>query len=240
MAPVPGKSSVLYVDKYNLSPYFNSADFSNSVAKLDTTTFGQSDHTYVPGLRDGMVKGSGFFDGSAGAVNEALSAMVGTDAAQPGSYGAGGDTLGSAAILWASRDTKYDIKSPVAGVVSIDGEFTADGGIGYGYWLHALGAETSTGSGTYIDLSTTSAAGWRACLHVTATAGASPSTVVIVEHSADHSVWATLVTFTAATAAVGQYLSSVATSTINRYIRASWTLGGSTTSITFAVSFSRR
>jgi hypothetical protein len=77
-------------------------------------------------------------------------------------------------------------------------------------------------------------------VHTTAIAGAAPSVVWKIQHSTDNSTWADLVTFAASTAVGFERVEVAAGTTVNRYLRAIRTFGGTTTSITSAVAFARR
>lgn len=67
---------------------------------------------------------------------------------------------------------------------------------------------------------------------VTAASGTTPSLTVIVEHSPDNATWATHTTFTAATAANTE---RKVLSGLDRYVRARWTVSGTTPSFTWSL-----
>ena len=70
-------------------------------------------------------------------------------------------------------------------------------------------------------------------LDVTAASGTSPSLTVNVQTSDDNTTWRTLQSFTAVTAApANQHLS---VGGLDRYLRFSWTITGTTPSFTFSV-----
>ena len=76
-----------------------------------------------------------------------------------------------------------------------------------------------------------------ATLHVTACTG---TLTVKIQHSTNNSTWSDLATFTAATAATSERIIVAPATTVNRYLRASWTLTGSGAAATFTTSFARR
>ncbi|MCA1696557.1 MAG: hypothetical protein LC749_18555 [Actinobacteria bacterium] len=70
-------------------------------------------------------------------------------------------------------------------------------------------------------------------LDVTAASGTSPTLTVNVQTSDDNTTWRTVVSFTAVTAApANQHVSQ---GSLDRYLRFSWVIGGTTPSFTFSV-----
>lgn len=67
---------------------------------------------------------------------------------------------------------------------------------------------------------------------VTAASGTTPSLTVLIEHSPDNSTWSTHTTFTAATAANSEHK---VLSGLDRYVRARWTVSGTTPSFTWGL-----
>lgn len=72
----------------------------------------------------------------------------------------------------------------------------------------------------------------RASLRVTAAAGTTPSLTVTLQTSEDGVTWRNLQAFAAATGVSTQRL---AVSGLDRFVRASWAITGTTPSLTFAV-----
>lgn len=241
MAYVHGKGTTLLLGGYNLSSWFKEASVSNSFETAETTTFGNSAKTYITGLADGTMSLSGMFDGAAGAVDEYLSTVVGATASATATVCPEGLTYGKAAFSCAARHTSYEISAPVGDVVSAKTEIKADGGINRGVLLAAAAAVTTTGTGTGVDQTASSTLGAIGYLHVTANTRTATSTFK-VQHSTDNTTFADLITFTGvATNVVSGERVAVATgTTVNRYVRASHTPGGSTGSITYSINFARR
>lgn len=99
--------------------------------------------------------------------------------------------------------------------------------------LHASGAETAAGSGTSVDIGALRSV-LKLTLDVTELSGTSPSVTVTVETSPTGTGWKAARTLTAVTA-VGAL--KVIAAGLERYVRASWTIGGSGgPSVTFAVT----
>lgn len=97
--------------------------------------------------------------------------------------------------------------------------------------LVPAGTRTTAGSGPGVAVGEASTL--RVDLAVTAVSGTTPSLTVVLEHSPDNATWSTHSTFTAATAAGTQRKVAAG---LDRYIRCSWTITGTTPSATFSVA----
>jgi hypothetical protein len=106
-----------------------------------------------------------------------------------------------------------------------------------GVSLADLAAITATGNGTSVDNAAGTTNGGIAHLHVTDVSGTTPTLAVVIQHSTNNSTWSTLASFTTATAATSERITF--TGTVNRYVRASYTAGGTTPSFTSQVSLAR-
>lgn len=238
---IHGKGTIVLCNEFDLSGYFNEASASRSVETAETTTFGNSAKTYITGLADGTLSLGGLFEGSANATDKELTDILGDNAGMVISVAPEGSlTIGKRTLSLTGKLTSYEISSPVGDVVSASSEFQADEGIGSGVSLHALAAETATGNGTSVDNGASTAIGGFGTLHVTANT-MNANTVFKVQHSADNSTWADLATFStvATTIVTAERVEVASTTTVNRYLRATWTASG-TGSITFHINFARR
>lgn len=104
--------------------------------------------------------------------------------------------------------------------------------------LHASGEETTSGSSPGVDLHATDGVELRRLAHlqllVSAMAGTDPTLDVVVETSPDNATWRQVDTFTQQTA---PGVAELRTGDLDRYIRCSWTLGGSENpAVTFALT----
>lgn len=241
MAFIHGKSTIVLCNEFNLSTYFNEASTSRSVETAETTTFGKSAKTYITGLQDGTMSLNGLFEGSANAIDQELTDVLGVNSGMVITFAPSGTiAVGDRILSLTGKLTSYEISAPVGDVVSATSEFQADEGVGAGVSLHALSAETATGTSASVDNSASTTAGGFATLHVTANT-MNNNTVFKVQHSADNSTWADLATFStvATTVKTAERVTVSSTTTVNRYIRASWTASG-TGSVTFHINFARR
>jgi hypothetical protein len=241
MAFIHGKSTVVLCNQFDLSSYFNEASASRSVETAETTTFGSGAKTYIVGLQDGTLSLTGLFDGAADAVDEELTGVLGSNAGMVISVAPAGTlAIGSRVLSLTGKLTSYEVSSPVGDVVSASSEFQADEGIGNAVSLHALSAETATTSSASVDNAASTSNGGFATLHVSANT-INNNSVFKVQHSADNSTWADLVTFStvATTVKTAERVEVASATTVNRYIRSTFTTSG-TGSITYHINFARR
>ena len=242
MAFIHGKATTVLHNTVNLSAYFNDAGANRTVETAETTAFGDNSKTYIVGLQDGTITASGMWDntatvGSDVVLNTALGVADAELTIVPGASPAAGTRAISALV----ESTSYDITSPVGDVVSISADFQGDGGVDSGLCLSALASVTATANGTAQDNGASTANGGAAYLHATANTHDGTS-IIKVQHSADNVSWADLATFAtvAASTTASERVVVAASTTVNRYIRAQWTLAGSSGGITNLVTFARR
>lgn len=240
MAAVHGKGTKVLVDEYDLSSSLNSCDWSRSCETAETTTFGNDSKTYIPGLKDGTISPSGLFESTAGKSDPVLATALGAAAGQLVAILLQGGAAANERVKFGkSFETDYSISSPVGDVVSCSAEFQGSGGIWGGVLLEPLTAKTATGNGTANDNAASSTGGWVAQLHCTAASGTDETLDVAIEHSADNNTYVELDAFAQLTAVGKEQLSG--TGTVNRYVRATRTIGGTDTpTFTYIVAFARK
>lgn len=239
-----GKNTRILIGSTDLSSFFRDTSQSTSIETAETTTYGAAGgaKTYVAGLNDSTLSLSGLFADEAGEADEVISTALGSDSDIVFTVAPdGGLTVGRRCFLGQSIETKYDISSPVGDVVSTSLDLQTDGEIGRGVVLAALDAISATGNGTAVDNTTSTSNGGTATLHVTANTRNGTITVK-VQHSADNITFADLATFAVVSTATttSERLVVASGTTVNRYLRASYTVAGTTGSATIAVAFGRR
>jgi hypothetical protein len=238
---VHGKKTAVLFDQYDLSAYLNEASYSAEIETAETTAFGNNSKAYIPGLADGTVSLSGMFEGSANSIDATLATSLGATTDNVLTTAIGGNTIGNRARLAAIQSTSYEVTAPVGDIVSASAELQCDGGLDAGIVLAAGVTASATGSQTGQDNGASTTNGGVGHLHVTSNTR-NGAVQVLVEHSADNSTWATLVTFTATTSSTTLANRQVITTNpVNRYLRATVSsVAGSTGSITYSVAFARR
>jgi len=231
MAAKPGYKARVLNGDFSLSAKVHDANNAFTVEMLDVTTFADDGvKRFIPGLNTSTFSLDGYVD-----ADTYTDSAAWTDK-QPVTYGPQGLALGSPVTMVDGYRSSFEIGTPVAGVAGFTLAGQTDGTTDYGVSLHDLTAETIDGSGTGHDQTVASTtAGGVAHLHVTAFSGFT-GVVFTIEDSANNSTWATIGTFTTATAVTSQRLAIAGT--VRRYVRVTWDVTG-TGSVTFNATFSR-
>ena len=131
------------------------------------------------------------------------------------------------------------------GTVSMSGFFDSTAGASdavllfYGFDLVGADVRTSTGNTASQDNAAGTTGGVAVNLHIHANTH-DGTTIVKVQHSADDATWVDLVTFSTVGAATTAGENIAISGTVNRYLRASYTLAGSTGSVSSAIALARR
>lgn len=220
---------------YDLSQFLNDVGISKATEPQETTTFqtGQS-KSYIAGLREGSITASGFYDGGAAGLDAVLTNATMTSGDKGVIVFPDGGATSSVTICYMANAIvpKYDLKSPVAGVVALDTDFQSDFGVwrGRGQFLSPL-----TTSGTVPSYNHNSALTKGGLLIMgisNITGGATVS--ITFQHSQDNSTWVNLATLS------GLGAVSTAFSSAYQYTRLSYTIsGGSSPTATAFYGFAR-
>jgi hypothetical protein len=199
----------------------------------ESTTFGNSAKTYLTGNKDGTITLTGFFDATADSV---VNGLLGSDMVL--TIGVDGLDALDRVAFGNGNITNYGVSAPVGDIVGVSLDFQADSGIYNGLVLENS-TKTATGNGTARDNTTSTTNGGAGVLLVTAKSGTSPTLDCKITHSADNSTYADLVTFTQATGLTQEVKTVAKGTTVNRYLKVVYTIGGSTPSFTAIVGFGR-
>lgn len=235
-----GKNTAVLVDEWNISAFLNEVSSSQSIETSDITTFGENAKSYIVGQNDATISFSGLFDGATDAIAEIFESIIDNDTTAVITIAPdAGIVLGNKAVLAQAKQTSYDISAPVSDVVSLSGEFQVTDGMRGGVIIAANVTHDASTDGTAVDGTASSSSGARANLHVT-TNTRDEDTVIKVQHSADNSVWADLITFATVGATTVTSETKTATGTVNRYLRVITTIAAGTGDITYTVSIARR
>jgi hypothetical protein len=235
MAFIHGKNTEIYCNGYNLTSYLNSIDTTKIVDITETSTFGNNSKNYIAGLQDGTVSVEGYYDGSSNAIDEVLNAALGASESEWCYYPAG-DTFDNLGYALQTVNNSISLTSDIGDATTISGEAQSKVGTEKIISLHALSQVTSSGEGSGHDGEASSSDGGSAYIQVTDVTG---TVEVIIQHdsNSDFSTATTLASFTAIDT---DHTSERITfsGTVNRYVRAKWTLGGGET-LTFNIGFNR-
>lgn len=246
MAFVHGTSSRLYMNSRHLSGKVSGFNTTFDANLAETTTLLAGGTQMIPGLQEGEISVEGRFDSQPGGGDTSLfddfrNASMSDNGVLFTACPAG-LTIGRPAFVLRGDAAGFEVESSVDDAVSISYEAQADNGVDWGVNLADGSAVTATANRTSVDNLALSSNGGVASLHVTAVSGTTPTMTVVVEHSVDDAVWATLATFTAATDETSEFVLVPQGTTVNRYVRVRHDLTGSGASPSFSylVAFARR
>jgi hypothetical protein len=237
-----GKNVNVFIDEFDFSTYFNDVSASTTVDTAETSAFGTSAKTYLVGHRDGTVSLSGMFEGTASTgTDEFFDNALGNATKALVIVAPEGHSNGSGAIMLEADDTSYEVSSAIADIVQASAEFQSTDAVEHGKILSSGSSVSATGNGTSVDNGVSSTNGGAGFLSVPVNTRNGNITVKI-QHSADNSTFADLVTFTvvSSTSKTSEKVEVAEGTTVNRYLRVNLTVAGSTGSATPVVAFTRR
>ena len=245
---IHGKNTAVYVDEFDLTSYFTDVSITQENEVAETTAFGDTNKSYLLGLRAGTLSMSGMWSADTDGSDEELQALLGNATTPLLSVREGAAAIGGSAVIAQANETNYAISSPVADVHTVTADFECTPNqvsnltfaLAGGVQLTAGAsiAHGSLGNLSSVDNSASSANGGAATLHIP-TNTVNGNTTIKVQHSANDASWADLITFTVVGASTKTSELKAVSGTVNRYLRASASTAGSSGSITFMVAFAR-
>jgi hypothetical protein len=245
---IHGKNTAVYIDEFDLSSYFNDVSVSLDNDVAETTAFGDTNKAFILGTRGGTLSMSGMWASDTDGSDEELVALLGNATTPILTVRQGAAAIGSRAIIAQANETNYAITNPVADVATISADFECTPNqvsnltfaLAGGVQLTAGAsiAHGSLGNLSSVDNAASSANGGAGTLHVpTNTVGG--NTTIKIQHSANDSTWADLISFTVVGSSAKTSEIKAVSGTVNRYLRATASTAGSSGSITFMVAFAR-
>ncbi len=233
MAFLHGKSTFVLLNGYNITGYLDKIETPLTADNAETSCFGNSDKSFVPGLRDATLSGEGLYDASASAIDEIFNTILaGANSGNNIMWIPGGNTIGNYGYAMNMIQTLYNTIGTKDDAARIGIAGHSSTGRERVKLLHAHGSEAATGQSASQNLLAAGSAGGSAYLFVTAITG---TLDVIIQHSTTGAFGGeetTLCTFTQ-NAAIGHERLTFS-GTVNQYVRAKWTIG--TGPATFAVA----
>jgi len=235
MAFSAGYNGLIYVAGYDISGDCKSLDAEITVDLGDTTTFGKTQRTRIALLSDGSLSLGGFLNATTGQSSPVLSGIIGSNDSIYQAYWAG-DAVGAHGIGFAADQDSLGTSTPFDGVVEFTATSKPSSGVDFIRSIHALGSETASGTGTTLDNSASTTVGGSG--YLTVTSWNATTLDVSIRHSSDNfaSDDTELLAFTQVSGA-NSAERVTATGTVKRYVRAIWTLVG--TSASFSVAIGR-
>lgn len=239
MAVAAGVNAQILLDEFNMHQFARSFTVEPQVNIHDASVLGTTSRVKVSGIKHATASGEFFVDDTV---------VIGSYIVLKSKYGstAGiltfapqGFAIGSRTMQMYAHESTFEINAIVDDLEKINYQAeAAEDGVDLGVSLHALTAETASTDSASVDNTAGTTNGGVGVLHVTTVSGGSPSATIKIQHSTNGTVWVDLISFTAATTATKQRVE--VTGTVNRHLRATSTITGSTPSFLYNVSFARR
>ena len=238
-----GRGTKVLVGGYDLTSMFREAQIQRSMDTAETTAFGSTVKSYVPGMIDANVSLSGMFSAGASDVDPVLNNIFGSSTTSPVTVmydnpGTGsGMVAGQRSNLGEGYESSYGVSGSVGDMVAISAEVKPTLGFIGGWSLQDITSQTpGTANGTTVDLDNGMGLTWPlttakffANIHVTAnTLSGAGNIAMVIEHSAasNMSGAATILTPTTLLSSSGVYGETkrvTVNTTLNRYVRIRYT-----------------
>lgn len=230
MANSIGAKAVAYVNGYDLSTGISQVDVDYPADAVDVTPYQNTARTFLTGLENGNISVTGYYDSSAGAIDNVLSAMIGGTAMWV--VYEQGDVLGNRGHAIYGFETDYKVTAPVASAIGVTA--TAQSNHGPKGIVSIIPKQTVSSSGagtvnftavdygTNLSGGTTSTGGARSFLQVFSGNGTAQITVNVQHGTAAVTGQTTFMThtaFVAGSAPTYDYQTFASGTTINEFIR---------------------
>jgi hypothetical protein len=223
-----GKNTKVLANGVALTSYLRESSVDRGAEAVDVTAFGDPAKKYLAGQQSATYNAAGMFEGTALAVDNIVDTALGQDGGEL-VYLPEGDAAGKFGFGLQGIVSEYQVTSPVDDVVQVSLAAESCVGAERVVSLAALAAYASDTDVASVDNGASTAAGASAYLFVT---GLSAGSVIVkVQHSADNSVWADLITFSSVTSSddpISLRAATAAGATVNRYARLSVDVTGGT------------
>jgi hypothetical protein len=238
MSKISAKDATVLINGYKLSTFTTAYEATAGVDPIEVTGFGDGSHNSIPGQKIASLSCDMLWSSTAGDVHTALGAVTtGQVTIIPEAY-----VLGCPSFSMPFMQENYNPGGDPGSAIKVGSiKFNSKGDDAALFFGIALqnGTITNTLTGASV-LDPTNAAQTAACgavLHVWQ-ATAADTYVIKVQHSANDSTWADLLTFTATGAALLAERQVAASGTINKYRRILATRTGSAgNTLGFSVHF---
>lgn len=238
MAFIPGINSRYFVGSMRFSAFGKSINSTATCDQLDASSQEDRAKVYVNGQRDGQASIDMMLDTAYATQSQFTVLNTWQSTGQPCTFGFDGLAAGSTAWMLQGNQSSANITSSASELVGVNVSIQSDGGIDWGVVIGAELAVTTDQNSTGIDNGALTSNGGVAHLHISAFSGLT-NDVILLEHSTNNSVWATLGTFATVTAVGSERLVIAPGTTVNRYLRINDNVTG-TGSVTRTVAFARR
>lgn len=235
---IRGSRATIYVNHLNVSKFLNEYESETESEELTFTPFESDESEAVAGSKTTTLTLTGAWNGDDDSLDAELDDLFEQDGTFVNTIcPAGVLSPGKGVYLMAGALINNNFSAASDEIAELEAEFQTSRA--RGKILHPPTTVTVTGTGTPLIVDQATNGGLVAHLHVLSVAGTTPSVTVVVEHSADGTTWAPLLTFDAATAPSYQRLETLPTTTVNEQLRAQHTISGTTPSIAYVLAVAR-
>lgn len=125
-----GRNTNLVIATHDISPYVTSTSVERSNDTHDTTTYGQTGHTFISGLTNGKITINGLWDKTASVGSyTVLKALLGGGLSGAFIYGPEGSTTGNVKISGTGVLEQYTESDPVADLVTFTATLQITGAV---------------------------------------------------------------------------------------------------------------
>lgn len=238
MAFIPGFNSRYFVGSMRFSAFGKSLNSTAMCEQLDISSQEDRAKVYANGQRDGQASIDMMLDTAYATQSQFTVLNTWQTTGTPCTFGFDGLAASATAWMLNGNQSSANITSAASEVVGVSVSIQADGGVDWGVVIGAETAVTVDANSTGIDNGALTSNGGVAHLHVSAFSGLT-NDVILLEHSTNNSVWATLGTFATVTGVGSERLVIAPGTTVNRYLRINDNVTG-TGSVTRLVAFARR
>lgn len=239
MSAIHGKNTSVLVNQFDLSRALRKHDAQRQANELECTTYQATAREYVTDLPDGTLSLEGFYRSDPveqDQITDVFNSLIETDTPNVVTIAPeGASAVGKRALLQSAVQTRAEAQSAATGLLQSMASFR--GGFQHGVVLAPVQAYSATGNGASVDNGAATENGGVGHLHIPAVAGTDPEAVWKIQHSADDSTWADLITFATATEATYERVEVVGT--VEQYLRAIRTISGTGAEFTAGVAFAR-
>ena len=235
MAKQTGLADAFYIGGYDLSGDVTSVDtVSTRKATIDTPVIEKAAMVRLPGMGDGEISFTTWFDDATDLEHDALSPLPTTDRAVLYCRGVAAD---SPAAMIVAKQINYDFTRGTDKALSASVQCLGNGTIlEWGVLLQAEATHSSATSSSSKDDSASTSNGLAAVLQIVSISSGTPTFKLM--DSANNSDWADLVSFTAVADGNEPASERVSvTGTVNRYLRVTST--GTFSNAKFIIGYRR-
>jgi len=234
-----GSNSVafLIINGYDVTGVSTSLSDVSTATLEETTGLGDAwQEQTSTGNLTAELTAEGFYNDGTASIDAALSESEQTSKVV--SYTYEGGTLGNGMTSHEGVFSGTYTRSPTRGeLTKANGTYTVSGTKDEGVVLLPLASVTATGTGSAQNNDASTASGGAGTLQVTTVTGTSPTADVKIRDSADNITYADLITFTQATGRTAER--KTVSGTVNQYLKATYTIGGTSPDFTMVVGFAR-